>query len=205
MYDIYHLFGKLCNFASLKCLEIFEFFWGNPIGIVHVSLVNDIFRSERIAHFFLKLLQNIWADWSGIAKPVYIFLSCKFIKYKSKLMEKCSKAHNIHILMSIQKSAQTFQGISFCFRLAHIKCNLRFHIFPVIYYCIVHVYRIPHDICQEAYSVFMKQLCSSDHYITGFFIIAPQLCWYRFPGSTVYNFPPSVDIISCIHRQHIRI
>ena len=26
MYDIYHLFGKLRNFASLKCLEIFEFF-----------------------------------------------------------------------------------------------------------------------------------------------------------------------------------
>ena len=176
MNNIYHFFGKLRYFSSLECLEIFKFFRRDSVCIVHISLVNDIFRSERITHFFLKLLQNIWADRCRIAKPVYIFLSCKLIKYKGKLMEKCSETHNIHIFMGIQESAQTFQRMSFCFWLAHIKCDLWLYIFPVIYYCIIHVYRVPHNICQKAYSVFMKQLCRSDHYITCFFLIAPQLC-----------------------------
>ena len=62
MNNVYHLFGKLGNFSSLECLEILEFFGWNAVGVVHVALIDNVFRAERIAHFFFKLLQHIRAD-----------------------------------------------------------------------------------------------------------------------------------------------
>ena len=120
-------------------------------------------------------------------------------------MEKSSKSYDIYILMCVQKSAQTLHRICSCFRLTHIKCDLWFHILPFIYYCIVHMYRIPHNICQETYRIFMKWLCSSEYYITCFFDIAPLSCRHCFSGGSIHNFPPSVNIVSRIYCQHIRI
>ena len=120
-------------------------------------------------------------------------------------MEKCREPYYIYIRMRIQESAQTLHRMCPGLWLAHIKGNLRFYILPFIYDCIVHVYRIPHNISQEAYGIFMKRLCRSDNHISGFFHIAPQVCGDGFSGSAIHNLPPSVNIISRIYLQHIRI
>ena len=62
MDNVYHLFGKLRHFPSLECLEILEFFRRNAVGVVHVALVDDVFRAEGITHLFFKLFQHIGAD-----------------------------------------------------------------------------------------------------------------------------------------------
>ena len=91
MDNVYHLFGKFRNFSSLESLEILEFFGRNTVCIVHIALVDNVFRTERIAHFFFELLKDIWADRCGVAEPVYVFFSCKLIKDQCELMEECGK------------------------------------------------------------------------------------------------------------------
>ena len=54
---------------------------------------------------------------------------------------------------------QALHGIFMCFRLPYVKRNLMFEIFPVICHRIVHMYRIPDNICQKAYCIFMKRFC----------------------------------------------
>ena len=120
-------------------------------------------------------------------------------------MEKCGKSYDIYILMSVQKSAQALQRMSSCFRLAHIKCDLWFYVLPFIYYRIIHMYRVPHNICQEADCIFMKQFCSRNHYVSCRFFIRPLIRRYRFACVTVHYFPPSANIISRIDCKHIRI
>ena len=198
MYNINHLFCKFCNFSSLECLEITEFFRWNTISIIHISLINNKFRTEFITHFFFKLLQNIWTYRCGISIPVYIFFSCKLIKNQCELMEECSKTHYIYIWMCFQETAQSFQRKLSCKRLAYIKSHLRLYIFPVIYNCIVHMNRIPHNISKEAYCIIMERNCIN-HYISTFLIITPFICWNRFTCCTVHNLPPAFFVIPCIY------
>ena len=57
MDNVYHLFGKFRNFSALERLEILEFFRdGIRYAVVHIALVNNVFRAELVAHFFFKLL-----------------------------------------------------------------------------------------------------------------------------------------------------
>ncbi len=56
MGDIHHLFRQFRNFPSLEILEITELFRRHTVGIIHISLVNDILRTERVSHFPLELL-----------------------------------------------------------------------------------------------------------------------------------------------------
>ncbi|CDD87270.1 unknown [Blautia obeum CAG:39] len=205
MDNVYHLFGKLRNFSSLKSLEIFEFFGRNTVCIVHVALVDNVFRTERIAHFFFKLFEDIWADRCGVAEPVYVFFSRKLIKDQGKLVKKCRKTYYIHILMRIKETAETLQGMRSCLWLTHIKSDLRLHVLPVIYNCIIHMYRVPHDICQEADGIFMKKLRRCDHNISALFVIRPLVCRNDFACGTVNDFPPSGDIVTGIYFQHVRV
>ena len=92
-----------------------------------------------------------------------------------------------------------------CFRLTNIKSNLRFNIFPVIYHCIIHMNRIPHNVCKKTYCILVKKFCRFDHYISGCFIIGPFTDRNNLTCCTVNNFPPSGNIITCIYFQHIRI
>ena len=92
-----------------------------------------------------------------------------------------------------------------CCRLAHIKGDLRLYILPVIDNSIVHMYRVPHDICKKTYRILMKLFCRTDHHISGFFIIGPFFCTDSLSCGTVHNFPPSFNIISGIDSKHIRI
>ena len=120
-------------------------------------------------------------------------------------MEKGGKTYHINIGMSVQKAAQAFQRMRPGLRLPDIKGNLRFYIFPVIYYCIVHMNRVPHDISQKTYGIFMEQFCRLDYYIPVFFLIGPFGGGDYFSCSSVYYFPPSCNIIMGIYFQHIRI
>ena len=47
---------QLCHLALLKFLEIAKFLGGHAVCIVVVSLINNVFWTERIADFLLKLL-----------------------------------------------------------------------------------------------------------------------------------------------------
>ena len=204
MNDIYHLFCKKGNLSALECLEITEFPGRNAICIVHISLIDNVFRTERIACFLFKLFQNIRAYRCRISVPVHIFFSCHLVKDQRKLVEKCCKTYYIHILMGFQETTETFHRILSCGRLAHVKGHLRLHILPVIDNCIVHMNRIPHNIRKKAYSILMKRHCL-DLYISGFFIIRPLFTGNRLACSTIHNLPPFADIISCIYCKHIRV
>ena len=119
-------------------------------------------------------------------------------------MEKCSKTHYIHILMGFQETAETFQRILSCGRLTYVKGHLRLHVLPVVDNCIVHMNRIPHNICKKAYGILMKRNCLNPD-ISGLFMIRPFFAWNRLSCGAVHNLPPFADIISCIYSKHIRV
>ena len=119
-------------------------------------------------------------------------------------MEKCSKTHYVHILMGFQETAETFQRVLSCGRLTYVKGHLRLHVLPVVDNCIVHMNRIPHNICQKAYGILMEGYCLNLH-ISGFLIIRPFIAGNRLACGTVHDLPPFTDIVSCIYCQHIRV
>ena len=92
-----------------------------------------------------------------------------------------------------------------CRRLTYIKSDLRLYILPFVYHCIVHMYRIPHDVCKKTYCIFVKFLRRLDHDISTLRIVRPVFCFYGLTCRTVNHFPPSVNIVSCIDRKHVRI
>ena len=55
MRNVNHLFGKSGNFSALECLEVLELLAWHAVLVVVIALVNDIFRTELIAHFLFKL------------------------------------------------------------------------------------------------------------------------------------------------------
>ena len=57
MGDIDHFLGQRGNLAALEGLEVAELLAGHAVLVVEVALVNDEFRSELVANFFLKLLK----------------------------------------------------------------------------------------------------------------------------------------------------
>ena len=146
MSNVNHFFCKFSNFSSLECLEIFKFFRRNSVCIVHVTLINDKFRSEFVSHFLFKLFQNVWTYRCRISVPVYIFFSCQFIENQCELMEEGCVTNNIYMWVVFNKFTKTFHGVFFCFRLTNIKCNLFFKVCPSVCNGIVHVYRIPHNV-----------------------------------------------------------
>ena len=199
MHDIHKLFCKLRNFSSLECGKIHEFLGRNPVHVIHVTLVNDKFRTELITYFLFKLFQNIRTYRCRITIPVYIFFSCQLIKDQCELMEKCSKTNHVHIRMTLQKFSQTLLGILFSLRLTDIKCDLFFHTLPVISHRIIHMNRIPHNISQKTYRIIMKSLRRFDRHIPGLLTVTPLRHRNHFSRRTVNDFPPSLDIIMRIY------
>ena len=59
MYYIHHFLCKLCHFSSLEINKIKVFLTRYSVGIVHISLIYNIFRSESVSHFFFKQVQYI--------------------------------------------------------------------------------------------------------------------------------------------------
>ena len=61
MYYIHHFLCKLRHFSSLEIYKIKVFLARYSVGIVHISLIYYIFRSESVSHFFFKQIQYIRA------------------------------------------------------------------------------------------------------------------------------------------------
>ena len=205
MGNVYHLFCKFCNFTALESLEIFELFGWDTILIVEISLINDIFRTEFVANFFFKLIQNVWTYAGGISVPVNVFFPCKFIKHQRKLMEKCRITDNIYMWICLAELPQTLHTEFMCLWLTHIKCNLMLHVFPVVDNGIVHVHRIPHNVSQKTYGIIMERYCRINGHIPCLLRIRPVITAYYFTCSTVDNFPPTTNVIIAVYFQHFRI
>ena len=88
-----------------------------------------------------------------------------------------------------------------CLRLTYIKGDLLFKISPAVGDCIVHVYRIPHDVSQEAYRIIMEFFCSVDDHIPGLAAVLPGRYRNRLTGGSVYDFPPTPDIVPVVYFQ----
>ena len=71
-------------------------------------------------------------------------------------MEEGGEAQYIHIRMILDEFPQALHGIGMGLGLAHVESNLMLHILPVVHHRIVHMYRIPHDIGEEAHRIIME-------------------------------------------------
>ena len=120
-------------------------------------------------------------------------------------MEKCGIADHIHMRVICDKFSQSFHGVFMGLWLAHIKSDLFLKVLPSVCHRIVHMHRIPHDICQKAHRIIMKSLWTADDHISCLRIVAPLVCRYHFSCSPVDHLPPSGNIIMIVYLKHIRI
>ena len=199
MGDVHHLFGQFRHFSSLEILEIPEFFGRDPIGIVHVALVDDIFRAELISNFLFKLLQDIGAHGCGISVPVHVFLPGQLIEDQRKLMEKGGVTDHVHMGIVRDEFPQTLHGILMGLGLAHIKGDLLLKVGPAVGHRVVHMHRIPHDISQEADRIVVERFCPVDSHIAGLSVVSPLGCRDNLSCGAVDHFPPSCDVIPVIY------
>ena len=204
MTDIHHFLSYLGHFPSLESLEILEFPGRNAVLVIVIALIDDIFRTERIACFLFKLLQDIRAYRCGIAIPVHVLFSRQFVEHQGELVEKGGEPEHINIRMILNELPQTLHRIFMGFRLSHIKGDLMLHILPVIYNGIVHVNRIPHNISKKAHRIIMERNTLDFHFSCGL-IIRPVPCGHHLSGAPVNHFPPAPDIIPAVRCEHIRI
>ena len=88
-------------------------------------------------------------------------------------MKKGRVADDIHIRMLRDKSAQPLHGVGVGLWLAHIKRNLLFHIFPAVGHGIIHMHRVPHNVCQKTDRVTVERLRLVDRHVASCLIIRP--------------------------------
>ena len=120
-------------------------------------------------------------------------------------MEKCCITNNINMRIVFDVFAKTLHCKFFCLWLTNVECDLFFHTLPVIDYCIVHMYRIPHNVCKKTYCIIMEFLCVVNCDISCLLTVIPLFYRNNFTCCTVNDFPPSSDIIVRIYFQHIWI
>ena len=156
MADIHHFLRDLRYLSALERLEVLKLFGRNPVLVIVVSLVNDILRAERITHFLFKLLQNIRAYRCGIAIPFHVFFPGQLVEHQRELVEESSEAQYVHVRMLLNKFAQALHRIFVGLGLAHVEGDLMLHVLPVIHHSVVHMYRVPHDIGEEAHRIIME-------------------------------------------------
>ena len=156
MADIHHFLRDLRYLSALERLEVLKLFGRNPVLVIVVSLVNDILRAERITHFLFKLLQNIRAYRCGIAIPFHVFFPGQLVEHQRELVEESSEAKYVHVRMLLNEFAQALHRIFVGLGLAHVEGDLMLHVLPVIHHSVVHMYRVPHDIGEEAHRIIME-------------------------------------------------
>ena len=77
--------------------------------------------------------------------------------------------------------------------LPDVESNLMFKIFPVVGDRIVHMYRIPDQVCQKTDRIFMKIIRHIDDHTA--VLIPPSPRIKRPPGGAIHYLPPACDII----------
>ena len=82
---------------ALECLKIAEFLAGHPVLVVIVALIDDVLRAELVAHFLLKLVEDIRADRSRVSIPVHELLPLQLVEDQGELVEEGGVADDVDI------------------------------------------------------------------------------------------------------------
>ena len=197
--DVHHLFGQLCHLAPLEGLEILEFPGGHAVLVVVVALVDDEFGPELIAGLPLELLEDIRGHAGGITVPVHIFLPLQLVEHQCELVEERGVSDDVHIWVLGNEFAQALHGELMRFGLTHVEGDLVLEVFPAVGDGVVHVHRVPDQIGEKTYRIFMKSFYSMYYYVSALFVIAPVLRWHHTAGSTVHDLPPALDVVAGVH------
>ena len=197
--DVHHFPGQFCHLAPLERLEVLEFFRGHAVLVVVITLVDDEFGPEFVASLPLELLQNIRRHAGGITVPVHVFFPLQLIEHQRELVEERGVADDVHIRVLRDKFAQALHRVPAGLGLAHVKGDLVLEVFPAVGDGVVHVHRVPDQIGEKTYRIFMKSFYSMYYYVSALFVIAPVLRWHHTAGSTVHDLPPALDVVAGVH------
>ena len=199
--DVHHFFGQLCYFAPLERLKITVFLAGHSVLVVIVALIDDVLRAELVAHFLLKLVEDVGADRSRVAIPVHELLPLQLVEDQGELVEEGGVADDVHIRMLLDELPQTLHGIFVGFRLAHIKRDLMLEIRPAVGGGIVHMHRIPDEIGKETHGILMERHRLHGHAAIR---IAPLFWRHRLARRAIHDLPPAGDVIVGVHLHQLR-
>ena len=170
--DVHHFLGKLGHLPALERLEVLELLGGDAVLVVVVALVDDVLRAELVAHFLLKLLQDIGRHRGGVAVPIHVLLPLELIEHQCKLMEEGGIADDVHIGVVGNELSEPLHGELVGFGLTDVEGDLVLKVFPVVGDGVVHVHRIPDEIGEEAHGVVVIAFRMGDDHAAAFGVIS---------------------------------
>ena len=193
--DVHHLLGQLCHLAPLEGHEVLELLAGHTVLVVVVALVDDVLRAELIAHFFLKLLQDVGGHGGRIAEPVHILFALQLIKHQRELKEEGGVADHVHVGVLRDVLAQALHGELVGLGLAHVEGDLVLKVLPVVGHRVVHVHGVPDEVGQKAHGVLVVGFRRGDDHAAGGLVVAPGVGGQRLAGGAVHDLPPALDVV----------
>ena len=197
--DVHHLLGKLCHLAALEGLKIPEFLAGHPVLVVIVALIDDVLRAELVAHFLLKLVEDIRADRSRVSIPVHEFLPLQLVEDQGELVEEGGVADDVYIGVLCNELAQALHGILVGLGLTHVKGDLVLKIRPAVGGSVVHMHRVPDEVSQKTDGILMERYGLYGHTAVG---VAPLLRRHGLTGGSIHDLPPAGDVVVGVHLHH---
>ena len=201
MGDVHHFPAQGGHLPALEGLEVLILFGGNPVLVVVVALIHDVFGTEPVAHLPLKFLQNIGRDGRGIAVPIHVFLPLQLIENQSELVEEGGEANHVHIGVLLNEFPQPLHGEIVGLGLANVKGELMLEVLPVVGHGVIHMHRVPDDVGQKRYSVLMVAFRFRNDHAAAFLIVVPALRLQRLPGGTIHHLPPALPVVPGVHLQ----
>ena len=204
MGDIHHFLGKGRNLPALEGLEVLELLGGDPVLVIVVALVHDEFGAELVAHFLLKLLQDIGGHRGGIAIPVHVFFPLQLVKHQGKLVEEGGVADDVHVGVVCDELAQPLHGEFVGLGLADVEGDLVLKVLPVVGDGVVHVDGIPDEVCQKGHGIFVECLRPGDHHAAGLGVIVPAFRGNGRACGPVHDLPPALDVVPGVDLHQFR-
>ena len=199
--DVHHLLGKLCHLAALEGLKIPEFLAGHPVLVVIVALIDDVLRAELVAHFLLKLVEDIRADRSRVSIPVHELLTLQLVEDQGELVEEGGVADDVYIGVLCNELAQALHGILVGLGLTHVKGDLVLKIRPAVGGSVVHMHRVPDEVSQKTDGILMERYGLYRHTAVG---VAPLLRRHGLTGGSIHDLPPAGDVVVGVHLHQLR-
>ena len=201
--DVHHFLGQLGHLPALEGHEVLELLGGHPVLVVIVTLVDDELRTELVAHFLLKLLQNVGRDRGGVTIPVHVLLPLELIKHQGELVEEGGVADDVHIGVLSDELPQPLHGELVGLGLTDVKGDLVFKVLPIVGNSVVHMDRVPDEVGQEAHGVVVESLRRVNDHAAALSVVAPGIGSEGLTGGTVHDLPPALDVIPGIHLHKL--
>ena len=199
--DVHHFFGQLCHLTALERLKITVFPAGYAILVVVVALIDDVLRAELVAHFLLKLVEDIRADRSRVSIPVHELLPLQLVEDQGELVEEGGVADDVDIGVLCDKFAQALHGILVGLGLTYVKGDLVLKIRPAVGGGVVHVHRVPDEVSQKTDGILMERYGLHGHAAVR---IVPLLRRHGLTGGAVHDLPPAGDVVVGVHLHQLR-